>query len=176
MGNYERWMFLTAAAAVAVAACASTGTSTGGPQEGKLAANAPADRPVDFEGTSPDEVQAKSRKLIAPYVAQAMATYPDAKARYLRGLPPGENFFVTVILRDRDGRFEQVFLIVERIEKGLVTGRIASNILTVRGFKRDDQHRVYEGDLVDWLITKPDGSEEGNVVGKFLDTLPQTIK
>jgi hypothetical protein len=23
--------------------------------------------------------------------------------------------------------------------------------------------------LIDWLITKPDGSEEGNVVGKFLD-------
>jgi hypothetical protein len=29
---------------------------------------------------------------------------------------------------------------------------------------------VSEAELLDWLITKPDGSEEGNVVGKFLDT------
>jgi hypothetical protein len=27
---------------------------------------------------------------------------------------------------------------------------------------------------VDGSISKPDGSEEGNVVGKFLDTLPAT--
>jgi hypothetical protein len=27
--------------------------------------------------------------------------------------------------------------------------------------------------LIDWLITKPDGSEGGNVVGKFLDTQKQ---
>jgi hypothetical protein len=26
-----------------------------------------------------------------------------------------------------------------------------------------------ESELVDWLISRPDGSEEGNVVGKFLD-------
>jgi hypothetical protein len=24
--------------------------------------------------------------------------------------------------------------------------------------------------LLDWLITRPDGTEEGNVVGKFIDT------
>ena len=27
-----------------------------------------------------------------------------------------------------------------------------------------------ESDLLDWVIRKPYGSEEGNVVGKFLDT------
>ena len=28
-----------------------------------------------------------------------------------------------------------------------------------------------EKDILDWLIAKPDGSEEGNFIGKFLDTL-----
>lgn len=28
-----------------------------------------------------------------------------------------------------------------------------------------------EKDIIDWLISKPDRSEEGNFVGKFLDTL-----
>jgi hypothetical protein len=26
------------------------------------------------------------------------------------------------------------------------------------------------GELVDWMIARPDGSEEGNEVGKFMDT------
>jgi hypothetical protein len=40
----------------------------------------------------------------------------------------------------------------------------------VRGYRLRDQHAVAEAELLDWLITKPDGSEEGNVVGKFVDT------
>jgi hypothetical protein len=32
-----------------------------------------------------------------------------------------------------------------------------------------DPYKLSERDLTDWLISKPDGSEEGNVVGKFLD-------
>ena len=27
-----------------------------------------------------------------------------------------------------------------------------------------------ESDVLDWTISKPDGTEEGNFVGKFLDT------
>lgn len=41
----------------------------------------------------------------------------------------------------------------------------------VRQYRRGDHNELKEADLVDWLISKPDGSEEGNVVGKFLDTL-----
>jgi hypothetical protein len=33
-----------------------------------------------------------------------------------------------------------------------------------------DRYATAETELLDWLITKPDGTEEGNVVGKFLDT------
>ena len=31
-----------------------------------------------------------------------------------------------------------------------------------------------ESELVDWVITHPDGIEEGNVVGKFLDEWQKT--
>ena len=37
-----------------------------------------------------------------------------------------------------------------------------------------DPYTFPEGELVDWLITHPDGSEEGNVVGKFLDEWQKT--
>jgi len=116
---------------------------------------------------------AKWRRQIAPYVAQAMATYPNAKQRYLAGLPAGETFFVTTILRDRNRRFEQVFILVDRISAGTVAGRIWSDIGVVDGYKRRDPITFPESDVVDWLISKPDGSEEGNFVGKYLDTLQQ---
>jgi hypothetical protein len=53
--------------------------------------------------------------------ARALATYADAKRRYLAGLPEGETFFVTTVLRDGDGRFEQVFVLVDHIEGGRIT-------------------------------------------------------
>lgn len=68
------------------------------------------------------------------------------------------------------GREETVFVQVQRIEGDQITGRIASNILSVRGYKAGDTYTLSERDLIDWVITRPDGSEEGNLVGKFLDT------
>jgi hypothetical protein len=166
-------MRLPRASAVALslfaAACAST--STGQPQEGKLSPDAPPDRPVHVAGKSPAKTLESWRALIAPYVAKARETYPDAKRRYLAGLPPGETFFVTTILSDSEARFEQVFILVDHIEDGVVTGRI-SDVGRVPGYKAGDVYSFPEADVVDWLISKPDGSEEGNVVGKFIDGLP----
>ncbi|SRR6266496_1003005 len=158
--------------ATAPGACAST--PTGHRQEGRLASNAPADQPVQVIGTNPDAIMANWRRQIAPYVAKAIATYPSARQRYLGGLAPGETFFVTAVLRDRDGRYEQVFILVDRIASGTITGRIWSDVGVVRGYKRRDAYSLPESDIVDWLISKPDGSEEGNFVGKYVDSLQQT--
>ena len=150
-----------------VVGCASTGY----PQDERLAPNARRDRPMYVDGASPEVAYAKWRETIAPHVELAMAGYPDAKGRYLAGLPPGEMFFVTTILRDPTGFFEQVFVLVDRIDKGMVTGRITSEIGVVDGFKKGQVHTFAEPEVIDWVITKPDGSEEGNVVGRFVHTL-----
>lgn len=42
--------------------------------------------------------------------------------------------------------------------------------MRLRGFKKGDKLKVEEKDVLDWTISKPDGTEEGNVIGKFLDT------
>jgi hypothetical protein len=63
-----------------------------------------------------------------------------------------------------------VFVAVEAIENGIIRGIIYSDINTVSGFALRQRYAFKETELVDWLITKPDGSEEGNVVGKFMDT------
>ena len=68
------------------------------------------------------------------------------------------------------GAFEQVFIAVRSIEGGTIRGKIWSEIATVRGYRFGDAYAFPETELLDWLITHPDGTEEGNEVGKFLDT------
>src|SRR5437763_13830640 len=69
----------------------------------KLSSNAPQDQPGQIKGnTEVDEFRA----AIAPYVEKGRKTYPEAKKRYLAGLPAGQHFFVVTNLRDGSGAFE----------------------------------------------------------------------
>ena len=133
----------------------------------QLSPNAPRDKPV----TAYEQCQFNALQFaIAPYVARARASYPEAKKRYLAGLPHGQTFFVTVLLTDSLGRHEQVFIAVDRIVANDIQGRIWSAIYVVHGYHLNQQFSLKDADVMDWLITHPDGSEEGNIVGKFLDT------
>ncbi|MFG6487548.1 hypothetical protein ACG04R_12770 [Roseateles sp. BYS78W] len=136
-------------------------------QEPALATNAPKDKPTAVASRE------KFERDIAPYVARAKSTYPQAKARFLQGLPKGQSFFVTTRLLGADGSFEQVFIAVQSIRDGQVMGRIWSDPHIVKAYKYRDAYSFPEDRLLDWLITKPDGSEEGNFVGNFLDTYKQ---
>lgn len=130
-----------------------------------LAPGAPVDNPV--HARTGDEVQAIAA-AIAPYIEQARATYPDAKRRYLSGLPAGHHFYVTTRLRS-EGRTESVFIAVKKIEGSKVSGVIANDVHLLKDFKSGQSVTVAEADIDDWVITNPDGTEEGNVVGKFLE-------
>jgi hypothetical protein len=136
-------------------------------QEPHVSTQAPSDQPVSVTS---DEQRRRLEAAVAPYIAQARATYPQAKQRYLAGLPPQQSFFVTVELRDAAGHSEMAFLAVDSLARDSIFGRIWNQIQAVRGYRLRDRHAVAEAELLDWLITKPDGSEEGNVVGKFVDT------
>lgn len=130
--------------------------------QAQVAANAPKDRMVSGPTTTME-------RAIAPYIATAKATYPQARSRFLAGLPPGQGFFVVTRLRAPLQHDEQVFVAVQSVLDGVVQGRLASEV-RIAGYHAGQPLSVAETDIVDWLITKPDGSEEGNVVGKFLDT------
>jgi hypothetical protein len=125
----------------------------------------PKDRPVQV--SSADEF-AKLERLIAPYSAQARKTYPEAKRRYLAGLPAGYTFSVTTKLHSANAQ-EIAFIIVDRITGDQITGHIGSELSSVQGYKSGDSYTLAERDIVDWVILHPDGVEDGNVVGKFLD-------
>ncbi len=106
-----------------------------------------------------------------PYIAKGRATYPAAKKRYLAGLPQGYTFTVRKHLADRGGdRNEEVFVYVDAIKGGKVSGRIASELTAVRSYRQGQRIFFSESEVLDWTIIHPDGSEEGNYVGKFIDT------
>lgn len=133
----------------------------------QLAPNAPKDQPVgSTAGTLSD-----FEKAIAPSLAEAKNTYPEARKRFLAGLPKQHVFFLTTRIVDPDGTFEQVFVYVLKIdaEKKEITGIINSPLQVVRTFKQGQTITFPETKILDWTISKPDGTEEGNYIGKFLD-------
>jgi len=131
-------------------------------QVAHVATNAPEDKPVMVSGPDMD-------KLMAPYVKMALKSYPEAKGRFLKGLPPKHSFFITTKISDEKGRSEQIFVVVGDIKDGKITGRVSSDIYNVSGYKRGDKIECSEKDIMDWLITSPDEPEEGNLVGRFID-------
>ena len=136
----------------------------------ELAPNAPADRPVS--ATLRCQLAALKRD-IAPLSTAARASFPDARARFERGLPPRHSFFVSTWLHDSAGRQELVFVAVDSItgarEAAQIAGHIWSPVQLVRGYHYRQPYTFAVTDLVDWMIARPDGSEEGNEVGKFMD-------
>jgi hypothetical protein len=110
-------------------------------------------------------------KAEEPYIAKGRSTYPAARKRFLAGLPNGWRFEVRKRLRDPGGfPAEEVFIEVDAIKKGKVYGRIGSEIGAVHGYHQWQPISFRESDVLDWTIVHPDGREEGNYVGKFIDT------
>jgi hypothetical protein len=132
---------------------------------------APVDKPQRMRGYK--QFQAMER-AIAPYVARARATYPAAKKRFLAGLPPNYHFTVWLPFdeedrKTREFRRESVFVLVDKIRGGTVFGRINNRTLSLKTYHLGDRVQFQESRIQNWCIVRPDGSEEGNYVGNFLD-------
>jgi uncharacterized protein YegJ (DUF2314 family) len=141
-------------------------------REINVAPNAPRDKPVN---ATANEVQ-KFEEAIKPHVDMARKTYPQARERFLKGLPPKHTFFITTRLYDAARRFEQVFIAVTEIKDGKIKGIIWNDLQLVSDYQKGDSYTFPESELIDWTISKPDGTEEGNFVGKFLDSYqPQSV-
>jgi len=106
---------------------------------------------------------------LQPCVDRARATFPSARNRFAKGLPPDQQFFITVRLSAPKQKEEQAFVEVISIRPGTIHGKIASPIHTVKDRKIGDAIDVAERDVVDWTISHSDGTEEGNLLGRFLD-------
>ena len=113
------------------------------------------------------------RKAIVPSVAKARATYPAAKKRFVAGLIPKDHFSAWMLFVERDPQTQEyngeyLFVVVESIKYGKITGRINNKGIGLKSYHFGDRVQVAESRVENWSIYRPDGSEEGNYVGKFL--------
>jgi len=127
-------------------------------------------RPQD----TPREWGAKSIvEMRQPYVEEARRTYPQAKARFQSGLPAGYSFMVTIDLHDNNGS-ENAFMAVRKISDGKVLAALTTRLIKVKSYQYGILYVFSESQVLDWTIMSPDGKEEGNYVGKFLDEYYKT--
>ncbi len=120
----------------------------------------PPDRMVKFNN--------ELNEALKPLIVKARATIPEAKKRYLAGLPKGHFMSITTVIRDKNGRSEQVFVNVRSWVGDTVTGDLANDV-ALEGYKKRQELKVNEKDMLDWTIVNSKGEEEGNVLGKFID-------
>lgn len=132
-------------------------------------------KPPTYEKAAPDKpIQVESdqsqklEQAIAPLVKQARDTLLSVKNRFLVGLPPGDYLLLTIRLYDPDKKMEQVFAKVQSWNDTKITGQIGSKIEVLKSYKLGDLVSFNEGDVFDWTIMKRDGTDEGNLIGKFL--------
>ena len=125
----------------------------------------------DYKGPQ-DTPRDLSRDLIMrmrqPYVEEARRTYPQAKARFQSGLPAGYSFFVTIDLYENNIS-ENAFMAVRKISDGQVSAVLATKLIKVKSYQYGKLYEFPESEVLDWTISSPDGKEEGNFVGKFMD-------
>lgn len=131
-----------------------------------------ATEPIDLPTPTDAAATAKLERALEPYIAQARKTWPAVRARFASGLPKGRTLSVVTRLQDAEGKHEMLFVLVRAIEPktNRVVGVINNDVRLLKDHRRGDAVFVEDKDIRDWVIVAPDGSEEGNVVGKFLDT------
>lgn len=81
-----------------------------------------------------------------------------------------KEYYVITRLYEGD-YYEQVFVYVAKLEQGAYIGTIASEPMGKVNFKRGAPITVSESDVVDWVVVKQDGTEEGNLLGKMIDLI-----
>jgi hypothetical protein len=127
----------------------------------QLASNAPADQLFSADPSSDREYQRLIQK--------ARSELPGVRERFQRGLPSNHHLFITTVVRHANSA-EQLFVSVRDWSNAdVVDGLIASQAHTP-GYRAGDPIKVAMGDIIDWTISRPDGSEEGNALGKYLES------
>jgi uncharacterized protein YegJ (DUF2314 family) len=111
--------------------------------------------------------------VIATPIIKARRTLPQIKKRYLSGFESDEKLLVTARIFDKSGVFEQVFAEVQEWSNTSLTAIIVNDLDTVREYQKGQTITFTERVVLDWTIVRPDGSEEGNFVGKYLASLQQ---
>ncbi|SNR50445.1 hypothetical protein [Hymenobacter mucosus] len=102
-------------------------------------------------------------------VKEARRTLSQARQRYQRGLPAGTNLYLTARVLNEVAAPEPVLVAVDTWQGNHISGRIVRTTADGRATTATDPVDFDEPAVLDWLVLRPDGAEEGNYLGKFLE-------
>ena len=110
---------------------------------------------------------------MAALIRESKTELPHIRKRFEAGLREGEVLYLTVRLVHSDQSFEQAFVQVKEWTPQGVTGVMASELIGFTEPKRGDVLKFLESTAIDWTITGPGGTEEGNRLGHYLESRGQ---
>jgi hypothetical protein len=116
---------------------------------------------------------ARDDSALADPVREALRTLPQAKKKFLAGLPNGDQFLVSVRVIAGDTSFRQVSARVLGWHGSMVQALLLPGAADSAGPGEPVPVSFPETAVVDWTLLQASGREEGNYVGRYTDTAHQ---
>ena len=116
---------------------------------------------------------ARDETALADPVREALRTLPQAKKRFLAGLPDGDQFLLSVRVAASDTSFRQVSARVLGWRGNTVQALLLPENASSATPAEPMPVSFPETAVVDWTLLRASGREEGNYVGRYTDTARQ---
>ena len=111
-----------------------------------------------------DEAMARAQE-------RAVATLPQTKARFQKGLGLGEQLYVKhAFPRDEEGQHEFMWVVVNTWKGDRIRGVLANDPAYRIDLRAGQTVDLTDADVIDWLLDRADGTHEGNFTGEVLST------
>ncbi|MDB5233628.1 MAG: hypothetical protein JWR44_621 [Hymenobacter sp.] len=115
----------------------------------------------------------RNETALADPVREALRTLPQAKKRFLAGLPEGDQFLLSVRVIATDTSFRQVSARVLGWHGNTVQALLLPSSTDSAAPTEPLPVSFPETAVVDWTLLRASGREEGNYVGRYIDTSRQ---
>ena len=116
---------------------------------------------------------ARYETALADPMREALRTLPQAKKRFLAGLPEGDQFLLSVRVAATDTSFRQVSARVLGWHGTTVQALLLPDNAGAAGPAEPLPVSFSETAVLDWTLLRASGREEGNYVGRYTDTARQ---
>ena len=116
---------------------------------------------------------ARDESALADPVREALRTLPQAKKKFLAGLPIGDQFLLSVRVAASDTSFRQASVRVLGWRGNTVQALLLPEAADSAAAVEPMPVSFPEAAVVDWTLLRASGREEGNYVGRYTDTARQ---
>ena len=116
---------------------------------------------------------ARDQTALADPVREALRTLPQAKKKFLAGLPDGDQFLLSVRVVASDTSFRQASARVLGWRGTTVQALLLPAAADSATPAEPTPVSFSETAVVDWTLLRASGREEGNYVGRYTDTARQ---